>query len=309
MDPVRNPYAPGAGQRPPELAGRDEQLDRFRVVLERIQRGRPERSMILTGLRGVGKTVLLNALRGATRRALEIWALAAASALPTYATVWLTGNTINVAVTDLVAPLFVREGIATRVEIASLPGVFQETRDSLCREVTGLAALGEGDLDESFRALVEFADLVPEEVDVRIAVADRSAYHLFLTRTLKAAELVAADGIEGSFKMFADLKLEALAGLKPRLISDAAKLPGSRIIEGQITAVQQSIGTPKSRETGARFVMVGRGAICAGRIIASAAAIICSRCGRVISISGSRLRSGRRQSAESALRRLGFASS
>ncbi|MFX0537546.1 ATP-binding protein [Ornithinimicrobium sp. Y1847] len=69
MDPIRNPYAPGAGQRPPELAGRDEQLDRFQVVLERIQRGRPERSMVLTGLRGVGKTVLLNALRGTAVRA------------------------------------------------------------------------------------------------------------------------------------------------------------------------------------------------------------------------------------------------
>ena len=68
MDPIRNPYAPGAGQRPPELAGRDEQLDRFRVVLERIQRGRPERSMILTGLRGVGKTVLLNTLRSTAVR-------------------------------------------------------------------------------------------------------------------------------------------------------------------------------------------------------------------------------------------------
>ena len=63
MDPVRNPYAPGAGQRPPELAGRDAELDGFEVVLERISRGRPERSMVLTGLRGVGKTVLLNAMR------------------------------------------------------------------------------------------------------------------------------------------------------------------------------------------------------------------------------------------------------
>ncbi|HTF10219.1 MAG TPA: ATP-binding protein [Asanoa sp.] len=63
MDPVRNPYAPGAGQRPPELAGRDRELDVFNVVLERVARGRPERSLVLTGLRGVGKTVLLNALR------------------------------------------------------------------------------------------------------------------------------------------------------------------------------------------------------------------------------------------------------
>ena len=64
MDPVRNPYAPGAGQRPPELAGRDRQLSQFEVTLERVAAGRPERSMVLSGLRGVGKTVLLNALRG-----------------------------------------------------------------------------------------------------------------------------------------------------------------------------------------------------------------------------------------------------
>src|SRR3954466_5995838 len=63
MDPIRNPYAPGAGQRPPELAGRDRQLAHFDVVLERVARNRPERSLVLTGLRGVGKTVLLNALR------------------------------------------------------------------------------------------------------------------------------------------------------------------------------------------------------------------------------------------------------
>ncbi|GAA4595049.1 hypothetical protein BJY16_001533 [Actinoplanes octamycinicus] len=65
MDPVRNPYAPGAGQRPPELAGRGRELDAFDIVLERVARGRPERSLVLTGLRGVGKTVLLNTLRSA----------------------------------------------------------------------------------------------------------------------------------------------------------------------------------------------------------------------------------------------------
>jgi DNA polymerase III delta prime subunit len=69
VDPIRNPYAPGAGQRPPELAGRDDQLRAFSVVLERVARARPERSIVLTGLRGVGKTVLLNALRSAAVRA------------------------------------------------------------------------------------------------------------------------------------------------------------------------------------------------------------------------------------------------
>jgi hypothetical protein len=63
VDPIRNPYAPGAGQRPPELAGRDRELEQFGVTLERVATGRPDRSMVLSGLRGVGKTVLLNALR------------------------------------------------------------------------------------------------------------------------------------------------------------------------------------------------------------------------------------------------------
>ena len=69
MDPIRNPYAPGAGQRPPELAGRDAQLEAFRFVLERVAKGRPERSIVLVGLRGVGKTVLLNAMRSQAVRA------------------------------------------------------------------------------------------------------------------------------------------------------------------------------------------------------------------------------------------------
>jgi len=68
VDPVCNPFAPGAGQRPPELAGRDRELDAFDVLLERVSRGRPERSLVLTGLRGVGKTVLLGELRS---RALQ----------------------------------------------------------------------------------------------------------------------------------------------------------------------------------------------------------------------------------------------
>src|ERR1700734_485670 len=63
MDPVRNPYAPGAGQRPPELTGRDREIRQFEVVLERKARGPPEPSMVLPGLRGVGKTVLLNSFR------------------------------------------------------------------------------------------------------------------------------------------------------------------------------------------------------------------------------------------------------
>jgi AAA ATPase domain len=60
MDPIQNPFSPGAGSPPPELVGRDPVLHQARVLLGRVQQKRPEKSMLLTGLRGVGKTVLLN---------------------------------------------------------------------------------------------------------------------------------------------------------------------------------------------------------------------------------------------------------
>ena len=63
MDPRLNPYAPGAGAPPPELAGRDELIERAAVALDRVRAGRAARSFVLYGLRGVGKTVLLNRIR------------------------------------------------------------------------------------------------------------------------------------------------------------------------------------------------------------------------------------------------------
>lgn len=68
MDPRRNPYAPGAGSRPPELAGRERVLERLSIALDRIRAGRHAQSSILTGLRGVGKTVLLNEIRREAER-------------------------------------------------------------------------------------------------------------------------------------------------------------------------------------------------------------------------------------------------
>ena len=70
MDPIRNPYAPGAGTPPPELAGRDELLDQVRVALERIRAGRSTKNLLMVGLRGVGKTVLLERMRNEAEEAV-----------------------------------------------------------------------------------------------------------------------------------------------------------------------------------------------------------------------------------------------
>ncbi|MDA1277635.1 MAG: ATP-binding protein [Verrucomicrobia bacterium] len=63
MDPVKNPFAPGAGTPPPELAGRDELRETIRIALQRTRLGRPAKSILMVGLRGVGKTVLLDRMR------------------------------------------------------------------------------------------------------------------------------------------------------------------------------------------------------------------------------------------------------
>jgi len=95
------------------------------------------------------------------------------------------------------------------------------------------------------------------EVDrpgVRIAVTARAAYDLWLERNIHQATLVRTDSIDSAFRRFADERLEVLAGLRPRLLTDAEALPGSRILDGQFTAVQQAIGTARSNAAGAAFL-------------------------------------------------------
>jgi len=96
-----------------------------------------------------------------------------------------------------------------------------------------------------------------DEVDrpgVRIATAVNSAYDLYLSRNIKHATLVRANAIQGSYDVFVKDRLEVLSGLKPRLITDAETLAGSRVLEGRFTVVQQSVGTPQGRRSAAEYL-------------------------------------------------------
>jgi polar amino acid transport system substrate-binding protein len=96
-----------------------------------------------------------------------------------------------------------------------------------------------------------------EDVDrdgVRVAVMERSAYDLFLTNNLKYAQLNHAKSLDASFELFVNEKLDALAGLKPKLVADAVKFPGSRVLDGQVTSVKQSAGTHHGRDAGAAYL-------------------------------------------------------
>jgi polar amino acid transport system substrate-binding protein len=95
------------------------------------------------------------------------------------------------------------------------------------------------------------------EVDkkgVRIVVAARAAYCLWLENNIKNATLVQVTGAEATLKNFVDEKFDVMAGLRPGLIKDVEKLPGARILDGQFSAVQQAVGTPKKNSAGAEFL-------------------------------------------------------
>jgi polar amino acid transport system substrate-binding protein len=93
-----------------------------------------------------------------------------------------------------------------------------------------------------------------DRAGVRIAVTGRSAYGLWLDRNIKHATLVRSDTLDSAYEQFARDKLDALAGLRPRLLSDVTKLPGARILEGQFTAVQQAIGTARKNTAAAAYL-------------------------------------------------------
>ena len=89
---------------------------------------------------------------------------------------------------------------------------------------------------------------------IRISVTGRSAYGLWLENNIKHATLMRTDTLDSSFDQFVSGKLDVLAGLRPRLIEDVKRLPGARILDGQFSAVQQAVGTPRKNVAAAAWL-------------------------------------------------------
>jgi polar amino acid transport system substrate-binding protein len=178
-----------------------------------------------------------------------------------------TGEYAGVAV-DLGRELGRRLGVPVEIMAYESPGKLADAAKCGVWDVGFLGAEPQRANEIDFTAAyveIEATYLVPPgsplntiaDVDregVRIAISGKSAYDLYLTRNLKHAQLVRERGADNVFKRFVDDKLDALAGLKPRLVTDQGNLPGSRILDGRFTAVQQAIGTPKGRAAGARYL-------------------------------------------------------
>lgn len=89
---------------------------------------------------------------------------------------------------------------------------------------------------------------------VKVVTSARSAYGLWLENNLKDAELIQVAGLDGAFNKFRDEKIDVLAGLRPGLLKDIAKMPGATILPGKFSAVQQAVGCNKPAAEGARYI-------------------------------------------------------
>ena len=178
-----------------------------------------------------------------------------------------TGDPEGIA-PDMAAAVAERLGVAVSYVTFATPG---EVADAVERDAWDIGLIA---VEPKRAEMISFSDayveieatyLVPknspiqsiDEVDrpaVRIAVSDRAAYDLYLSRTLKYAELYRAKGLAGAFDLFVTEKLDALAGLVPALKENAETMPGSRVLEGRYTSVRQAIGTKPENTSLKAFV-------------------------------------------------------
>jgi polar amino acid transport system substrate-binding protein len=169
---------------------------------------------------------------------------------------------------DIARAVADRLGVPIRYVTFPSPGELADAATEDIWDIGNIGAEPERAKNIAFSAAyaeIEATYLVPtgsaiqsvEEVDregVRIAVSARSAYELWLTDNIQHAQLRLAQGLDASFDLFVEQKLEVLAGLRPRLITDVENLPGARVLDGRFTAVQQAIGTKPDRTVGTSFL-------------------------------------------------------
>jgi len=169
---------------------------------------------------------------------------------------------------DMASEIATRLGVPIKYVPYKTPGELADAADSGAWDIGLIGAEPQRAAKIAFTAAyceIEATYLVPEgsqlkaiaDVDqrgVRIAVTGRSAYGLWLDRNIHNATLVRSDTLDSAYDQFVREKLDALAGLRPRLLSDIKKLPGARILDGQFTAVQQAIGTARQNAAGAAFL-------------------------------------------------------
>ncbi len=177
------------------------------------------------------------------------------------------GDPVGVA-PDMAAEIARRLGVPVRYVTFPSPGALADAADTDTWDIGLIGAEPQRAEKIAFTSAyveIEATYLVPagspierlEKVDragTCIAVTGRAAYGLWLERNIRNAELVRTDSLDSAYETFVAENLDALAGLRPRLLSDVEKLPGARILDGKFMAVQQAIGTSRANDEAAGFL-------------------------------------------------------
>jgi hypothetical protein len=172
MDPARNPFAPGAGTTPPELAGRDELLQAVALAIMRIRLGRSAKSVLMIGLRGVGKTVLLNRMRDDAEAAGSQTVLIEAPegrSLPALLAPQLRQALLRLSRNAQARDLAMRALRALAGFVKALRVKYQDIEVGLDMDPEpGLA--DNGDLEQDLQALLEAAGVAAREADTALVL-------------------------------------------------------------------------------------------------------------------------------------------
>jgi polar amino acid transport system substrate-binding protein len=169
---------------------------------------------------------------------------------------------------DIAAAIAARLGVPVKYVPYARPGELADDAEKGLWDIGNIGAEPQRAAVINFTAAyceIEATYLVPAGSPIRavgevdrpgksIAVTARSAYGLWLENNIKQAKLVQFDSADAAVKAFVDDKMDAYAGLRPALGALAEKLPGSRILDGQFSAVQQAVGTPKKNTAGFAFL-------------------------------------------------------
>jgi len=267
MDRRRNPFAPGAGTPPPELAGRDGLIEDAAVALDRIRHGRAARSLILYGLRGVGKTVLLTTIRNqAEAEGIVVVAMEAPEnrSLPSMLVPALRASLLKLdrikqageairralrALAGFVKPRVSYEGLEVALDFEAEPGL-ADSGDLESDLADLIRAVGEAAKEHRTAIALAIDELqyVPEEELAALISALHRANQLQLPVTLVGAGLPQLLGQMGRAKSYAE-RLFVFAPLGPldrTAANDAIRIPleheGAAITDEALTAIFAATG-------------------------------------------------------------------
>lgn len=238
MDPVRNPYAPGAGRLPAALVGRDSQLERWRIALDRIEAGRTAQPLVLYGLRGVGKTVLLTRFFNTARD--RSWIVAQVEAGTGKSLRETLGEALHAPLADLARPSAGKrllKGLKTALSFKASYDTSGTWSFGLDLSETAGGGANTGMLETDLHKLALDLSEASEEEGVGLAILVDEA------QDLSAAELTAVCSVAHVAGQRAWSCLIALAGLPslPRVLAEAKSYAERLFVFERIEQLSQGL--------------------------------------------------------------------